>query len=150
MIQGVGEPGIECEVCPLSQWRPGNAPPLCTEVYNVFGVHELGDPIILQFQKSSAKTGKRVFSMLRFVGGTGAPWTRFYQAETHEVTIPGKGTFAVPDVTKLPEVPPTELIKDCQRWAAQLAGFGPIDVTPPDDDEPVEEGVNADDPAAPF
>lgn len=139
MEQGNGEPGIACETCPLSKWGDGNTPPLCTEVYNVAALHELGDLIILQFQKSSAKTGKRLFSMLRFIGPGQAPWSRFYRADTHEETIKGKGTFAVPVVTKTPEVPPTELLKQAQAWAQQLMGLGPIDVTPPEDDEVEEE-----------
>jgi hypothetical protein len=148
MIQGVGEPGIPCDTCPLSRWGPGNTPPPCTEVYNVAVVTELGDLAILQFQRSSAKTGKRLFSMLRFVTPGQAPWTRFYRADTHEVNIPGKGSFAVADVSKTPEVPPTELIRQCQSWASQLAGFGPIDVTPIDEDEVNDEGGGSED--APF
>jgi hypothetical protein len=134
MIHGTGEPGIACEECPLSRWD-GNKPPLCTEVYNIAALHELGDLVILQFQKSSAKTGKKMFSMLRFGAVGRAPWARFYRADTHEETITGKGTFAVPIVTPLPEVPPTELLRQAQAWAQQLAGIGPIDVTPVEDDE---------------
>lgn len=149
MFRGVGEPGIECASCPLSRWD-GNVPPLCTEVYNVAAITELGDLIILQFQRSSAKVGKRLFSMLRFVGPGQKPWTRFYEARTHEETIKGKGTFAVPVVTKTQEVPPTELLKQAQGWAAQLAGVGPIDVTPAEDED-VEAGVGpVDDSDAPF
>ena len=151
MFQGVGEPGIQCASCPLSQWREGNQPPLCTEVYNVAALHELGDLIILQFQKSSAKTGKKLFSMIRFLGEGVAPWSRFYQAETHSETIKGKGSFAVPVVTKTPEVPPTELMKAAQKWAQQLGAIGPIDVTP-GEDEDVEAGAggDVDDPDLPF
>jgi hypothetical protein len=151
MFKGNGEPGIQCGLCPLSQWREGNKPPLCTEVYNVAALHELGDLIIMQFQKSSAKTGKKLFSMLRFVGEGVAPWSRFYQAETHSESIKGKGTFAVPVVTKTPEAPPTELMKQAAKWAEQLGAIGPIDVTPPEDED-VEAGAAADehDPNAPF
>jgi len=135
MQHGQGEPGIDCDACPLSKWRPGNLPPLCTEVYNVAALHEDGDLIIIQFQKSSAKAGKRMFSMMRFVTPGTPPWTRFYEATTHDETIKGKGTFAVPVVAKTPEVPPTELMRQAQSWFTQLSGLGPIDVTPADDDE---------------
>lgn len=149
MFHGNGEPGIACAECPLSKWTDGNTPPLCTEVYNVAAITELGDLIILQFQRSSAKVGKRLFSMLRFVGPGQAPWSRFYKATTHEESIKGKGTFAVPVVTKLPEVPPTELLKQAAAWGAQLAGIGPIDVTPVEDED-VETGASVDDQNAPF
>jgi hypothetical protein len=144
MVMGNGEPGGSCETCPLAAWGDKNAAPLCTEVYNVAALTELGDLIILQFQKSSAKVGRRLFSMLRFIGPGQAPWSRFYEAVTHEETIPGKGTFAVPVVKKLPEVPPTELLKQAQSWASQLAGLGPINVTP--DDEGEEEEATGDEP----
>lgn len=151
MVHGSGEPGMDCDECPLSRWGEGNIPPLCTEVYNVAAVHELGDLIILQFQKSSAKTGKKLFSMLRFVGPGQAPWSRFYRADTHSETIKGKGSFAVPIVTKLPEVPPTELLRQAQAWAQQLVGIGPIDVTPIEDED-IESGSSVDPDAtdAPF
>jgi hypothetical protein len=145
MVQGNGEPGIACEECPLSRWGAGNTAPLCTEVYNVAALHELGGLIILQFQKSSAKTGKKMFSMIRFAPPGRAVWSQFYRADTHEESIKGKGTFAVPIVTILPEVPPTELLRQAQHWAQQLAGIGPIDVTPIEDDE--EEVSSAE---APF
>lgn len=135
MIHGNGEPGIDCAACPLSRWD-GQVPPLCTEVYNIAAVTDLGELVIVQFQKSSAKTGKKLFSMLRFAGDNVAPWARFYEATTHEETIKGKGSFFVPVVRKLPEVPPTELMGQAQRWAAILGAQGPINVTPEDDDEP--------------
>lgn len=140
MVEGHGEPGGGCDECPLARWGAGNTPPLCTEVYNVAALTELGDLIILQFQKSSAKTGKKLFSMLRFIGPGQAPWSRFYQAETHAETIKGKGSFAVPVVTKTPEVPPTELLKQAQSWAQQLGAIGPIDVTPIEDEDIESEG----------
>lgn len=145
MIQGVGEPGIECGACPLSLWGEGNVAPLCTEVYNVASLTELGDLIILQFQKSSAKVGKRVFSMLRFEGPGQPPWGRFYTAETHEESIKGKGAFAVPVVKKTAEVPPTELLKAAAAWYGQLSGLGPIDVTPVEDEDVEARGAGADD-----
>jgi hypothetical protein len=136
MVHGVGEPGIACAECPLSQWREGRQPPICSEVYNLGALTEDGDFIILQFQRSSAKAGKQLFSMLRFAGPTALPWSHFYSAATHEETIKGKGTFAVPVVTKTRDLAPPELGSVAQWWHRQLAGIGPIDVTPTDDDEP--------------
>lgn len=150
MAQGVGEPGIPCSTCPLSLWRAGNQPPLCTEVYNVAALHEEGDLVILQFQKSSAKVGKKLFSMLRFLGEGVAPWGRFYQAETHAETIKGKGSFAVPVVTKTAEAPPTELMKSAAKWAMQLGAIGPIDVTPLEDEDVEAGAAGGDDSDAPF
>jgi len=139
MVYGVGEPGGSCEACPLAQWGESNTPPMCSEVYNLAALTELGDLIILQFQKSSAKAGRKVFSMLRFAGPGKAPWSRFYTAATHEETIKGKGTFAVPVVSVTSETPPTELIRAAQAWAAEL-GATQLDVTGVEDDEPIEDG----------
>lgn len=150
MEQGNGEPGIACNTCPLSKWHGPDAP-LCTEVYNVASLHESGDLIILQFSRSSAKSGRKLFSMLR-LGRPGAPiWDRFYKIETKDQSN-SKGTFAVPIVSKTAELPPPELAKDALYWARQLAGLGPIDVTPVEDEdaEASGSGYAEDDPDRPF
>lgn len=145
MVQGVGEPGIECAQCPLALWDGRNAP-ACTEVYNVAALSELGDLIILQFSRSSAKVGRKLFSMIRLGRPGQAPWLRFYNIKTMEIAG-SKGTYAVPMVTQLQEAPPTELMGYAKHWFGQLAGMGPIDVTPPE--EEAEEGGEPD-PNAPF
>ena len=138
MLVGRGDPGIECDACPLSKWV-GNDAPLCSESYNVAGMDEYGDLLILSFSKSSAKAGKRLFSMLRLTRQ--APWTSWYEATTHQEQLKGKGTFQVPDVTKLAgETPPPELIKWGAEWATQFGQVGPIDVTPDTDDAAESEG----------
>lgn len=147
MVVGVGEPGGDCQTCPLAQWGEKNEAPLCSEVYNLAALTEYGDLVILQFQKSSAKAGRKLFSMLRFAGAGKAPWARFMVAATHDETIKGKGTFAVPVVTVTQETPPTELIKQAQWWARELGAAGPLDVTPEDDDFVADEGEGGD---APF
>ena len=136
MEHGNGEPGIVCDACPLSKWwGPGNTEaPLCSEVYNVAALTELGDLVILQFQRSSAKVGRKFFSMLRFAGPGVAPWSRFYVARTHEEQGP-KGPFFAPVVNRVAdEVPPTELMRQAYAWAAVL-GNTAIDVTPAEDEE---------------
>lgn len=145
MVQGVGEPGIECAQCPLALWD-GRDAPACTEVYNVAALSELGDLIILQFSRSSAKVGRKLFSMIRLGRPGQAPWLRFYNIKTMEIAG-SKGTYAVPMVTQLQEAPPTELMGYAKHWFGQLAGMGPIDVTPPE--EEAEEGGEPD-PNAPF
>jgi hypothetical protein len=132
MVKGTGEPGILCESCPLAQWD-GGTPPLCTETYNVAAMTNLGDLIILSFAKSSAKTGKRLFSMLRM--SHEKPWTRIYAMHTRKEKN-DRGQFAVPDVKVTGVKTPPELIRVASEWARQLAGVQ-IDVTPLD--EPVEE-----------
>jgi hypothetical protein len=140
MYQGVGEPGVLCESCPLSRWD-GNKPPLCTETYNVAAMTELGDLIILSFAKSSAKVGKRVFSTLRM--RREKPWTRVFEVTTTKVTNP-LGTFYVPDVKITADRTPAELLPTADEWARELTGRA-IDVTPESfDDEAVGEE------AAPF
>lgn len=138
MVVGNGEPGIHCAECPLSKWHGvGNQePPPCSEVYAVASVTEHGDLIILQFLRSSAKAGRQFFSMLRFAGVDSAPWERLYSITTHEETIKKKGSFFVPVINRVPneEVAP-ELKVQAYRWAQMLGAQGPIDVTPPDDDE---------------
>jgi len=123
-IAGSGEPGGECTTCPLSVWD-GNIPPLCSETYNFASINELGELIILSFAKSSAKTGKRLNSMLRM--RPGAPWASTYEASTRKEKN-DRGTFAVPEV-KVVGPTPTELLKVAHDWASQLAGTV-LDVTP--------------------
>lgn len=130
MLQGVGEPGIECPGCPLAAWGDGNTPPLCTETYNMAALTELGDLIFLGFSKSSAKVGKRLFSMTRLTAG--APWTKVYRATTHNEKN-DKGNFYVPDIV-VDGPTPNELLGMATTWARELGGMV-IDVTPADDDE---------------
>lgn len=129
-LQGVGDPGMECAVCPLSAWGDGNVPPLCTETYNVAALTELGDLVILGFQKSSAKVGKRLFSMTRL--SAGAPWSKTYVVKTHAEKN-DKGNFFVPDVAVEGTTMP-ELMGVAASWARQLGGMV-IDITP-EDEEP--------------
>jgi len=133
MATGRGEPGVACAECPLSQWD-GNIPPLCSETYNVAAMTELGELIILSFVKSSAKTGKRVFSMLRM--RPGVPWASIYEAKTRSEKN-DKGTFAVPEVTVTKDTTPTELLTEALNWAHQLRG-AQIDVTPIDEEDGAE------------
>ena len=140
MASGIGEPGIACGTCPLSAWGEGNTPPLCTETYNVAALSEDGDLIILSFSKSGAKTGKRLFSMLRLA--TGAPWRRVYQAKTTQQRNE-LGNFFVPDVAVAAAEPPApELMRVAEHWNRQLGGTV-IDVTP-DDEEGATEKSTAD------
>jgi hypothetical protein len=131
MIHGQGDPGIECAKCPLSQWSEDNRPPLCSETYNVAAMDELGEMIILSFSKSSAKTGKRVFSMLRMQPGQ--PWTSILEATTRKEKN-DLGVFFVPDVKATGQATPTELLGQAIKWATQLKGTT-IDVTPDEDAE---------------
>lgn len=131
MIHGQGDPGVLCEECPLSKWGDGNQPPLCSETYNVAAMDELGEMIILSFAKSSAKTGKRVFSMLRMQPGQ--PWTSILEATTRKEKN-DLGVFFVPDVRATGEPTPTELLSQAVKWAMQLKGTT-INVTPDDEEE---------------
>lgn len=133
MYIGIGDPGIECNDCPLSRWD-GAIPPLCSETYNVAAMTEIGELIILSFVKSSAKTGKRVFSMLRMKGPSVRPWAFVYEASTRKVTLPDKGTFYVPEVIETGDNTPSEMLAQAEAWAGQLAGVQ-LDVTPEDDGE---------------
>jgi len=132
MIQGIGEPGILCHDCPLSRWD-GNEPPLCTETYNVAGLRaEDGELIIASFSKSSAKVGKRVFSIVRM--SPAKPWTRVLTATTREVTN-AQGTFFVPDVAVAQESPMPELLRTAEYWNRELGGRAAIDITPVEEDD---------------
>jgi hypothetical protein len=140
-FQGIGEPGILCNDCPLRAWGPANRPPYCTETYNVAAINELGELLFLGFQKSSAKVGKRLFSALRL--RREAPWVFTYEAKT-SMTTNARGTFAVPAVMLAQEEghplrTNDELIKVAIEWGNQLAGVT-IDVTPTEDEdeEPAE------------
>jgi hypothetical protein len=151
MVHGRGEPGVLCELnCPLSQWRPGQEPPLCTETYNVVAMTEIGELVVLSFSKSSAKVGKRFFSAIRLAGVNRAPWSRIYVLNTTRVSN-SKGTFHVPDFTIDPTPPDTGQLAQALEWARQVQGVA-IDVTPDEDDEPVSAtgGPVDEDGDAPF
>lgn len=137
MIHGQGDPGIECEACPLSKWGDGNTPPRCSETYNVAAMDELGEMIVLSFAKSSAKAGKRLFSMLRMQPGQ--PWSSILEATTRKEKN-DLGVFFVPDVRATGEATPTELLAQAVKWAIQLKGTT-IDVTPPDEEEAADTGA---------
>lgn len=131
METGVGYPGIHCGSCPLSEWE-GQTPPHCSETRNITALTEVGDLIILSFTRSSAKVGKRLFTMLRLNLRT-KPWANVYLAKTMQ-TKGAKGTFHVPEITKTPETPAPELLTQAEQWAAQL-GSTVIDVTPIDEQD---------------
>lgn len=139
MYQGIGEPGILCNECPLAKWGPQNQPPLCTETYNVAAMNELGDLVFLSFAKSSAKVGKRMFSMLRL--SHAQPWTKVYSMTTRKQTN-DRGTFAVPEVTVTGKDVPPELLRVGQEWARQLTGVV-VDVSPVEMDEEEPEPAEA-------
>lgn len=134
MVVGRGVPGAECGACPLSQWmgEDGNTPPYCSETYNVTAVTEMGDLIILGFSKSSAKVGKRLFSMMRL--SSGAPWRFMYEATSIEQKGQ-QGRWMVPVIKKV-GAPPPELMKVASEFASQLAGVV-IDVSPSEDEAPL-------------
>ena len=137
MHVGVGEPGIRCDQCPLGQWRRGakgeNLPPPCSETYNVAAVTGAGELVILQFAKSSASMGRKMFSMLRM--STESPWSKVYEVVTQR-TSNARGTFFVPTV-RLIGPSSDDQKRMALEWQRQLRGVGPIDVTPEsmDDEE---------------
>lgn len=145
MIHGKGSPGGDCGVCPLAQWNEETRkPPLCTETYNVAGMNEIGELVIVSFQKSSAKVGKRVFSMLRM--RPGQPWATILELTTRQDKN-DLGTFFVPDVTVSKDKPDTAMLSQALTWAQQLRGVV-IDVSPEDDG--YVPGEDAEPTEAPF
>jgi hypothetical protein len=135
MIQGQGEPGILCEACPLSRWE-GQTPPPCSETYNVAGVTEMGDLIILGFSRSSAKTGKAMFSQLRL--SMGLPWGFVYEGTTKEEKG-AVGRYYVPTIRRVEKSTP-ELMTLAEHFARMLDGVV-IDVTATDDEAPASTGA---------
>lgn len=151
MIHGIGVPGLLCETeCPLSQWRTDdgvNKPPLCTETYNVAAATTIGELVVIGMSKSGAKTGKRLFSVIRMSSPGAAPWTRIISLKTRAERN-DQGNFFVPDFQVSKERPDDGQIRDALSWARQLRGVQ-IDVTP--DDEGEEGGaIGNDDPNRPF
>ena len=149
MKHGRGTPGTDCPECPLSKWTgdDGNTPPLCSETYNVTALSDAGDLIILGFSKSSAKVGKRMFSMMRL--SAGAPWSAQYMASTREEKG-AQGRYFVPIIKKI-DAPAPEMMKLAEAFASQLSGVV-IDVdsagdeaqpAPPDEGEAVWEDPNS-------
>lgn len=145
MYRGQGNPGDElwadhekgCNECPLSQWRRGadgkNLPPLCTELYNVAGVSDTGDLVILSFSKSGAKVGKRLFSAVRMASAGKATWATMYEIAT-VATRNDLGNFFVPTFKKLPDPTPTDILKAAMYWSHEIKGVR-MDVTPLDEDQ---------------
>jgi hypothetical protein len=133
MEHGRGVPGTKCSACPLSEWmgEDQGTPPYCSETYNVTAINDAGDLIILGFSKSSAKVGKRLFSMMRL--SSGAPWKNMYEATTTEQKGLA-GRYMVPIIKKV-GAPPPELMKVAAEFAQQLAGVV-IDVTPAEEEAP--------------
>lgn len=138
MEVGNGTPGIACGDCPLSQWDE-QEPPLCSETYNVAGVSEYGDLLVLSFSKSSARQGKQLFSMIRVMpGAQGRLFTMTSKSERGK-----KGTYFAPVVT--PGGPaPTELVRQVRTWASQLEG-AVLNVTPEDDEAAAPVGASGED-----
>jgi hypothetical protein len=135
MVEGLGDPGGECEKCPLSKWID-NLPPLCSETYNIVGVTELGELVVLSFSKSGAKAAKRWFSMIRMMQAS--PWTRTYEVTTVKQTG-AKGIFWTPEVRRLQEPTPSDVLRSALDWAKQLQGVV-IDVTPLEEDAVEDAG----------
>lgn len=144
MSRGQGEPGDElwreqkgCDDCPLSQWRKGgdgkNLPPLCTETYNVAGVNEMGELVILSFSKSGAKVGKKFFSAVRMASIGKAAWAVSYEFNT-VATRNDQGNFFTPAFRRLSESTPTDVLGAALAWAKEIRGVQ-INVTPIDEDE---------------
>jgi hypothetical protein len=144
MIKGQGEPGIACDACPLAQWRD-NLPPFCSETYNVAAINEMGDLIILSFSRSSAKTGKQMFSQLRLTAGL--PWGFVYEASTREEKGV-QGRYHVPLVRRVERSTP-ELVNLAEHFARQLEGVV-IDVSPAAEDDNGSTGGQQDPGFAPW
>jgi hypothetical protein len=142
MVNGTGTPGGLCAECDLAVWDSGR-PPFCTETYNVASLTEMGELVFLGFQKSSAKVGKNLFSMLRLT--MQAPWSRVYSMTTRQ-NKNALGTFYVPDVSRLADTPPPELLRTALDWGRQLSGKN-FDIA---DEEPVGDEGYGGGSAAPF
>jgi len=135
MEMGTGSPGVACAECPLSKWID-DQPPFCTETYNVAAASDEGELIVLSFSRSSARTGKQLFSMIRM-----RPASRATVFEATSKTEKGKlGNYAVPVVRPLEPAAP-ELVRQVNLWATQLQGVT-MDVSPTEDDEATAGGAN--------
>lgn len=136
-IRGLGAPGDElwadgekgCRECPLAEWGDRKTPPICTETYNIAGLSEEGDLTIVSMSKSSARTGKAWFSMLRL--NDSAPWGQTYELTTVEERN-DLGKFWTARVRRV-GASATDLMAKAARWYPQLTGR-PIDITPVDED----------------
>jgi len=138
MYQGIGDPGVMCNDCPLSKWEGRTGAPPCSETYNVAALTERGALIILSFARSSAKAGRKMFSMLRFEPGR--PWARVWEAKTR-LEKNDKGNFYVPDIAVTQDMTPTEMIAEAINWAKEFEGGPAIDVTPAYEADAREEAV---------
>lgn len=145
MVQGIGDPGILCARCPLSQWEGRTGSPPCSEVYNLAALTETGDVVFFGFSRSSAKVGRKVNSMLRLQQGPSGrvrPWNRLWTASTR-LEKGDRGPYYVPEVRATTEETPSELIADAEYWAREFTGVR-IDLTEQEasqqqDAAPVEE-----------
>lgn len=130
MVQGIGDPGILCARCPLSQWEGRTGAPPCSETYNLAALTETGDVVFFGFSRSSAKVGKKMNSMLRLQQGPSGrvrPWQRFWTATTR-LERGDKGAFYVPEIRATADEVPAELVLDAEYWAKEFTGVR-IDLT---------------------
>lgn len=145
MFVGIGDPGVECNTCPLSKWVGRTEAPMCSETYNVAALTERGELIIMSFARSSAKAGRKMFSIMRFQPEGTKPWARIWQAKTR-LEKNDRGAFYVPDIALTPDQTPPELMGEAMAWARQFEG-APIDVTPQAAEDIVEQEGGATAPA---
>lgn len=70
-VVGQGDPGGDCEKCPLRLWtedpKKGQVPPKCTMFTNFFSIvrgHKSSLPLVVSFGKTSAGTGRQLYNMI--------------------------------------------------------------------------------------
>ena len=63
--EGVGDPGGDCLVCPLSRWGPNNEPPECTSTWNFLGItDEERHPFMIRASGKSWMPAKRFIASI--------------------------------------------------------------------------------------
>jgi len=96
-----------------STFGPHGEKPLATRFLNYFSYFDGVDmPVVISFSNSSFKSGKKLTTLLQFIGGD--IWNRKYCLISKK-TSNDKGTFFVLDVLRDENSTPEEIIK-CTEW----------------------------------
>lgn len=72
-LHGVGDPGIQCQACPFSQWKSDDKgrriPPECNYAYEYLCATDDGSYATIVMQKTAERTGKELNAVLAQRGG---------------------------------------------------------------------------------
>lgn len=95
---GVGNPGGQCQGCPMNVWGGNKQPPACTFFYSyVFYVKETDSLALFDFKKGSVAAGRKMNTSTATNGGLGRVAFKLSSQKVNGK----KGTFYIPSMKLL-------------------------------------------------